>query len=102
MFCYVFKTSLVSQRISLVFLHDPVIYINFIQKRIKQLNNLVVITKLERGMSLKVELSLSKKIVLFASMKLMKNTFYFTLKALFVLKTFTFLPLRFSYIGKTT
>ena len=46
----------------------------------------------------KVGLSPSKKIVLFPSM--MKNAFYFILKALFVLKIFKFLPWLFVHVEK--
>ena len=35
-------------------------------------------------------------------LKIMKNTFYFTLEALFVLKIFKFLSWLFGHIGKTT
>ena len=54
---------------------------------------------------LKVGLSPSKEIVLFASMKalqkMMKNAFYFILKSLFVLKIFKFLSKLFGHVGKT-
>ena len=47
---------------------------------------------------------LPKKIVLFALMKaalkMMKNDFYFILKALFVLKIFKFLSWLFGHVGK--
>ena len=32
--------------------------------------------------------------------KMMKKVFYFMIKALFILETFTFLPLLFGYVGK--
>ena len=35
-------------------------------------------------------------------LKIMKNTFYFLLKALFVLKIFKFLSRLFGHVGKTT
>ena len=53
----------------------------------------------------KVGLSPSKKSSLFASMlalqKMMKNAFYFIIKALFVLKIFKFLSWLFGHVGKT-
>ena len=60
---------------------------------------------LENAFSIfKVELSPSKKIffVCFkeSPLKMMKNTFYFTLKALFVLKIFTFLSWIFGHVEK--
>ena len=47
---------------------------------------------------------ISKKFVIFlveSPFKMMQNAFYFNLKALFVLKIFKFLPLRFGDVGKT-
>ena len=52
----------------------------------------------------KVGLSLFKKICvvcLIESPLMMKNAFYFILKALFVLKILKFLPRLFGYVGKT-
>ena len=47
---------------------------------------------------------LPKKVVLFAlikaALKMMKNDFYFILKALFVLKIFKFLSWLFGHVGK--
>ena len=54
---------------------------------------------------LKVGLSPSKKICVIClaegPLKLMKNAFYFTLKALFVLKIFKFLSRLFGHLEKT-
>ena len=53
--------------------------------------------------SIKVGLSPSKKICFNDSpSKMMKNAFYFILKALFVLKIFRFLSWPFGHVGKTT
>ena len=54
-------------------------------------------------MFLKLPSHLPKKIALFASvpLKIMKNVFYFILKALFVLKIFKFLSWLFGRIEKT-
>ena len=53
----------------------------------------------------KVGLSPSKKICVIclteSPLKMMKNTFYFILKALFVLKIFKFLSRLFGHVGKT-
>ena len=52
----------------------------------------------------KVGLSLFKKIAIClmeSPLKMMKNTFYFILKALFVLKIFKFLSWLFGHVGKT-
>ena len=53
----------------------------------------------------KVELSPSKKffVVCFneSPLKMMKNAFYFILKALFILKIFKFLSLLFDHLEKT-
>ena len=52
---------------------------------------------------LKSDSHLPKKIMLFDSLKLfkmMKNAFYFTLKALFVLNIFKFLSWLFGHVGK--
>ena len=55
---------------------------------------------------LKVGLSPSKKICVIclieSPLKMMKNAFYFVLKALFVLKVFKFMSRRFVHVGKTT
>ena len=55
--------------------------------------------------NVKVRLSPSKKICVIclieSPLKMMKNTFYFILKALFVLKIFKFLPRLFGHVGKT-
>ena len=57
-----------------------------------------------RGL-VKVELSPSKKIrvicLIESPLEVMKNALYFILKALFVLKIFTFLSWIFSHLGKT-
>ena len=54
---------------------------------------------------IKVGLSPSKKICIIYLMespfKMMKNAFYFILKALFVLKIFKFLSRLFGHVGKT-
>ena len=54
---------------------------------------------------LKVGLSPSKKnfVISFieSSLKVMKNAFYFILKALFILKIFKFLSRLFGHVGKT-
>ena len=54
---------------------------------------------------LKVGLSLSKKIcvtcLIESPLKMMKNIFYFVLKAFFVLKIFKFLSRYFGHVGKT-
>ena len=53
---------------------------------------------------LKSDPHLPKKFVLFASMnslKMMKNSFYFVLQTVFVLKFFEFLSQRFGHIQKT-
>ena len=54
---------------------------------------------------LKVGLSLSKKICVIclieSPLKMMKNVFYFILKALFVFTTFKFFLGRFAHAGKT-
>ena len=53
----------------------------------------------------KVRLSPSKKICVIcfneSPLKVMKNAFYFILKALFILKIFRFLSRLFAYVGKT-
>ena len=52
----------------------------------------------------KVGLSPSKKIdicLIESPFKMMKNAFYFILKALFVLKIFKFLSRLFGHVGKT-
>ena len=55
--------------------------------------------------SLKVGLSSSKNICVIdvteSPLKMMKNVFYFILKALFVLKLFKFLSRLFVHVGKT-
>ena len=55
--------------------------------------------------SVKVRLSPSKKICVIclieSPLKVMKNAFYFILKALFVLKIFKFLSRLFGHVGKT-
>ena len=55
--------------------------------------------------SFKVGLSPSKKICVIClieiPLKMMKNAFYFILKALFVLKLFKFLSRLFGHVGKT-
>ena len=55
--------------------------------------------------SFKVELSPSKKICVIclieSPLEMMKNAFYFILKALFVLKIFKFLSRLFGHVGKT-
>ena len=55
--------------------------------------------------SFKVELSPSKKICVIclieSPLEMMKNAFYFILKALFVLKIFKFLSRLFDHVGKT-
>ena len=65
--------------------------------------NTYMVTKL--GKVFKVRYSSSKKkcvICLIKSpLKLMKNAFYFILKALFVLKIFKFLSQLFRHVGKT-
>ena len=54
---------------------------------------------------MKVEFSTSKKncviYLIEIPLKMMKNPFYFILKALFVLKMFKFLPRHFGPVGKT-
>ena len=54
---------------------------------------------------MKVEFSTSKKncviYLIEIPLKMMKNPFYFILKALFVLKMFKFLPRLFGPVGKT-
>ena len=54
---------------------------------------------------LKVGLSPTKKICVVylteSPLKMMKNAFYFILKAIFVLNIFKFLSRRFSHVGKT-
>ena len=54
----------------------------------------------------KVGLSPSKKVCVIclieSPLKLMKNAFYFILKALFVLKIFKFLSRLFGHVGKTS
>ena len=56
-------------------------------------------------LTIKVGLSPSKKIcVIFlieSPLKMMKNAFYFILKALFVFKLFKFLSRLFGHVGKT-
>ena len=59
----------------------------------------------EKVKTLKSDSRLPKKILLFTSvespLKMMKNAFYFILKALLVLKIFKFLSLFFGHVGKT-
>ena len=54
---------------------------------------------------IKIGLSPSKRIsvicLIESPLKMMKNVFYFTLIALFVLKIFKFLSQLFGYLGKT-
>ena len=54
---------------------------------------------------MKVGLSLSKKMCVIclteSPLKMMKNAFYFILKALFVVKIFKFLSRIFGHLGKT-
>ena len=54
--------------------------------------------------ALKSDCHLSKKLcylLIERLLKVMRNTFYFTLKALFVLKIFKFLSWLFGHVGKT-
>ena len=55
--------------------------------------------------SFKVGLSPCKKVCVIyfieSPLKIMKNAFYFTLKALFILKIFKFLSWIFGHVGKT-
>ena len=58
-----------------------------------------------KGAFRKVGLSTSEKFFCYLldrkPLKMMKNAFYFILKALFVLKIFKFLSRLFSHVGKT-
>ena len=58
-----------------------------------------------KDMNMKVGLSPSKKICVVRfienPLKVMKNVFYLILKALFILKIFTFLSRHFGHVGKT-
>ena len=71
-------------------------------KDIKLLSCLILIRTFQNW--LKVGLSPSKKNCVIASLKplkIMKNAFYFILKALFVLKIFKFSSWLFGHVGKT-
>ena len=69
--------------------------------KLRQITNRVYI-----GQFVKAGLSASKKLCVIclieSSLKMMKNAFYFILKALFVLKIFKFLWRLFGHVGKTT
>ena len=60
---------------------------------------------LKTGLPLKSDSDISKKKIIIcfndSSSKIMKNTFYFILKALFVLKIFKFLSWLFGHVEKT-
>ena len=62
-------------------------------------------TSLSVHLSLKSDSHLPKKICVIclieSPLKIMKNAFYFMLKALFVLKIFKFLSRLFVHVGKT-
>ena len=77
---------------------------------IKCVSKLAISLKFHLGVctneKLELKSDLSKKFVLFASLKafvkMMKNPFYFILKALFVLKIFKFLSWHFGHAERTT
>ena len=68
--------------------------------RVRYISDIMVLE-----VNLKSDSHLQKKFKLFTSMesplKMMKNAFYFILKALFILKIFKFLSWHFGHVGKT-
>ena len=62
-------------------------------------------TLLKKILLVKAKLSPAKKncviCLIESSLKMMKNVFYFVLKALFVLKIFKFMSRHFGHVGKT-
>ena len=53
-----------------------------------------------KGLKIKGALSRLKDLATVSTLKMMKNTFYFTLKALFLFKTFKFLSWSFVHVEK--
>ena len=62
----------------------------------KQLNNHCKFLSLKGALS-----GLRQFLITESPLKMMKNAFYFTLKALFILKIFKFLSWHFGHVGKT-
>ena len=85
--------DIINFEINLVFLIKPFFYMT--KSLVKNLN----ILKTKRAF--KGKLSGSWQILATVStLKMMKNAFYFTLKATFILKMFKFLPLLFGHVDK--